>query len=157
MGGKWQGAIDTTCADPAKFSKGVQDWCAWLQYNMPGPNGVNALDKIPVDNSGKKVPLYIAQGLDDKIIWCVDTEGQVQGANCLSDQLYHSYEEEYCDGSGYLYADFYPGASHLSLPGAVASNSPSGTYTGSPLDTFVRGAMKGSLSPQCHADDAGGE
>jgi Secretory lipase len=157
VGGKWQGAIDITCADPAKFSKGVQDWCAWLQYNMPGPNGVNGLTKIPVDNSGKKVPIYIAQGLDDKIIWCVDTEGEVQGANCLSDQLYHSYEQEYCDGSGYLYADYYPGASHLSLPGEVASNSPSGTYTGSPLDTFVRGAMKGSLSPRCHADDAGGE
>ena len=155
--GKWQGAIDATCADPSKFSKGVQDWCAWLQYNMPGPNGVNGLTKIPVDNNGKKVPIYIAQGLDDKIIWCVDTEAEVQGANCLSDQLYHSYEQEYCDGSGYLYADYYPGASHLSLPGEVASNSPSGTYNGSPLDTFVRGAMKGSLSPQCHADDAGGE
>lgn len=157
VSGKWQGAIDATCADPMKFSKGVQDWCAWLQYNMPGPNGVNGFTKVPLDSSGRKVPVYIAQGLDDRIIWCVDTQGQVQGANCLSDQLYHSYEKEYCDGSGYLYADYYPGASHLSLPGAVASNSPSGTYNGSPLDTFVRGAMKGSLRPQCHADDAGGE
>jgi pimeloyl-ACP methyl ester carboxylesterase len=155
--GKWQGAIDATCADPTKFSKGVQDWCAWLQYNMPGPNGMNDFTKIPLDNSGRKVPVYIAQGLNDRIIWCVDTQGQVQGANCLSDQLYHSYEKEYCDGSGYLYADYYPGASHLSLPGAVASNSPSKTYNGSPLDRFVRGAMTGSLSPQCHADDAGGE
>lgn len=157
VNGKWQGAIDATCANPSRYSQGVQDWCAWLQYNMPGPNGVNEFTKIPLDNSGRKVPVYIAQGLNDRIIWCVDRQGQVQGANCLSDQLYHSFEGEYCDGSGYLYADYYAGATHLSLPGAVASNSPSGTYNGSPLDTFVRGAMKGSLSAQCHADDAGGE
>ena len=154
--GSWKGGIDATCDDPSSQPQAFQDWCAWLQFNMPGPNGVNPYSKIPVDNSGDKVPVYIAQGLNDRIIWCVDTEGQVQGTRCLTDQLFHSFEDEYCDGSGYLQADYFPGASHLSLPGAAATNPSTGDFDGSPLEEFIGGAMNGTLAPQCIADDADG-
>mgnify|MGYP003337812566 CR=1 FL=1 len=151
-GGVWTGGIDATCASPKKYSQAVQDWCAWLQYNMPGPYGVNNFAKLPLDNKGNKVPILLAQGLDDRIIWCVDTQGQVQGANCLTDQFFHSLKPGYCDGSGYLNAAYFPGVSHLGIPAAIATKPNTTTYNGSPLDLFMHGAMKGNLAPGCSAD-----
>lgn len=152
VGGNWVGGIDSTCANPGQFSQGVQDWCSWLQFNMPGPYGENPYAKLPRDNDGRKVPTYLAQGRTDRIIWCVDVQGRVQGANCLTDQYFHSLKDAYCDGTGYLEVDYFPGVTHLSVPGAAATNPDDGTYNGSPLDKFIRGAMKGNLTPMCSAD-----
>ncbi|MFM9134055.1 MAG: lipase family protein [bacterium] len=152
VAGTWQGGIDATCNDPSSQPQAIRDWCAWLQFNMPGPNGVNPYSKLPRDNDGRKVPIYIAQGRADTIIWCVDGNGKVQGTNCLTDQLFHSLEPAYCDGTGYLEVDYFPKVGHLDIPNAAAKNPATGAYQGSPLDTFVRGAMGRSLSPMCSAD-----
>lgn len=150
--GTWKGGIDATCDNPGAYSGAIQQWCAWLQFNMPGPNGVNPYSKLPRDNAGKKVPLYIAQGTNDRIIWCVADNGKVRGTNCLTDQLFHSYERDYCDGSGYLNVDYFANVDHFQVPGAAASNPANGTFSGSPLDVFMRGAVKGSLAPKCSID-----
>ncbi len=150
--GTWQGAFDATCDNPSGYAQSVRDWCAWLQFNMPGPNGVNSYSKLPRDNDGAKVPIYLAQGRNDKIIWCVDNQGKVQGTDCLTDQLFHSLEGAYCDGTGYLEVDYFPRATHLNVPNAAAQDPTTGTYNGSPVDEFVRGAMGGLLKPMCSAD-----
>lgn len=150
--GSWKGGIDKTCDNPGKFPNAIQQWCAWLQFNMPGPNGINPYSKLPRDNSGKKVPIYIAQGTNDRIIWCVAEGGMVRGTNCLTDQLFHSYEGSYCDGTGYLDVDYFANVDHFQVPAAASTNPANGTYNGSPLDVFVRGAMKGNLSPKCSID-----
>ena len=150
--GAWQGGIDTTCASPGGQPQAIQDWCAWLQFNMPGPYGVNPYPKRPRANDGTKVPMYLAQGTNDRIIWCVDNQGAVQGANCLTDQYFHSLKDSYCDGTGHLQVDYFPGDSHFDVPGSAATNPTNGSYNGSPLDTFVRGAMKGTLTPMCSVD-----
>lgn len=152
VGGSWQGAFDATCDNPSGYAQSVRDWCAWLQFHMPGPNGVNPYPKIPRDSAGKKVPIYLAQGRNDRIIWCVDNQGKVQGTDCLTDQLFHSLEDTYCDGSGYLEADYFPGATHLNIPNAAATKSGTQSYIGSPVDNFVSGAMEGTLRPMCSAD-----
>jgi len=151
-GGSWQGAFDSTCADPGGYAQSVRDWCAWLQFHMPGPYGVNPYSKIPRDNDGKKVPMYLAQGRKDRIIWCVDNNGKVQATDCLTDQLFHSLKDTYCDGTGYLEVDYFPGVTHMSVPNAAATRAGSKDYSGSPLDLFVTGAMKGTLKPMCSAD-----
>lgn len=149
--GFWRGGIDKTCDNPGSFSNTIQEWCAWLQFNMPGPNGINPYPKLPRDNSGNKVPIYVAQGTNDRIIWCV-ADDKVRGTNCLTDQLFHSYEDDYCDGTGYLNVDYFADVDHFEVPAAASTNPANGTYNGSPLDIFVRGAMKGSLSPKCSID-----
>lgn len=150
--GTWQGGIDSTCANANTQPQAIQDWCAWLQFNMPGPYGVNPYPKRPRASDGTKVPIYLAQGTNDRIIWCVDSEGAVQGANCLTDQYFHSLKDSYCDGTGHLEVDYFPGDSHFDVPGSAAANPATGSYTGSPLDTFVHGAMTGTLAPMCSVD-----
>ncbi|MGI9197221.1 MAG: lipase family protein [Candidatus Nanopelagicales bacterium] len=152
VNGTWVGAIDATCANPGRFPPAIQDWCAWLQFNMPGPYGVNPYPKLPRANDGTKVPVYIAQGRNDRIIWCVDDKGTVQGSHCLTDQFFHSMKDAYCDGSGHLQVDYFPDVTHLGVPNSAATNPVTGTYTGSPLDLFISGAMKGKLPAMCSAD-----
>ena len=147
--GQWNGAIDTTCANPTKYSKSVQNWCAWLQFNMPGPNGVNNYSKVPLDNTGKQVPIYLAQGRADRIIWCVDNDGMVSGANCLSAQYVQSMNSAYCDGAGYLETDYFDGIGHLQVPGAAAMNPDTKAYDGSPLEGFITSAFRGSAVSGC--------
>lgn len=151
-GGLWKGGIDATCAAPEAQPAAFAEWCRWLQFNMPGPNGVNPYPKLPRDNAGVTVPLYIAQGRDDRIIWCVDGAGPVQGANCLTAQYAQSIRGDYCDGVDYLEIDYFPGVGHLAVPGAAATNPSGSGYRGSPLDRFVQGAMTGSLGPRCSVD-----
>ena len=45
--GSWQGGIDSTCAQPDQQPTAFADWCRWLQFNMPGPYGVNPYPKVP--------------------------------------------------------------------------------------------------------------
>ena len=150
--GTWQGGIDATCDKLNSQTPVVQEWCQWLQFNMPGPNGVNPYPELALDSSGDKVPMLLAQGLNDRIMWCVDESGPVSGTNCLTDQFFHSLEPSYCNGTGYLNAKYFPNIDHFGIPAAIATNPATSSYNGSPLDNFVRGAMKGSLKPMCSAD-----
>ena len=148
--GEWVAGIDSTCANSADAAQAIQDWCSWLQFNMPGPYGVNNYAKVPLDNSGHKVPMYLAQGRDDHIMWCVDSVLMVTGPNCLTAQYYSSMMPQYCIGGGHMDVDYFQGISHMTVPGAAATNPKTGNYSGSPLDDFVAGAMAGSLTKWCH-------
>lgn len=150
--GTWQGGIDSTCDKMNTQTPVIREWCQWLQFNMPGPNGVNPYPDLPLDSSGNKVPMLLAQGLNDRIMWCVDDSGPVSGTNCLTDQFFHSVEPFYCKGTGYLDADYFPGVDHFGVPAAIATNPSNSSYNGSALDVFVRGAMQGNLAPKCSAD-----
>jgi hypothetical protein len=147
--GQWTGAIDKTCANPPGSAQAVQDWCAWMQFHTPGPYGVNPYSKVPVDNSGAKVPVYLAQGRNDRIIWCVDALGPVSARNCLTAQLYGSMKAEYCPRSAHLDADYFAGIDHLQVPAAAATNPKTKAYAGSPLEQFVSGAIAGTLPRTC--------
>lgn len=147
--GRWRGAIDQTCAAPGDYPQDVQDWCAWMQFNMPGPYGVNPYSKVPADNSGAKVPVYLAQGRNDRIIWCVDALGPVSPRNCLTAQLYGSMQAEYCPREVHLDADYFAGIDHLQVPAAAATNPKTKAYAGSPLEQFVSGAIAGTLPRTC--------
>mgnify|MGYP006268234515 CR=1 FL=1 len=150
--GTWEGGIDSTCASPPAQPAAFGEWCKWLQFNMPGPYGVNAYPKLPRNSAGEIAPLFIAQGANDHIIWCVDTTGAVQGANCLTAQYTHSVHESYCDGGHYLNVQYYPGVGHMDIPGAAARVVGGTTYAGSQLQQFVDGAMSGTLGTRCTVD-----
>jgi hypothetical protein len=147
--GRWTGAIDQTCANPGAYSQAVQDWCAWMQFNLPGPYGVNPYAKVPVDNSGAAVPVYLAQGRNDRIIWCVDDLGPVGQRHCLTAQLYGSFKDEYCPRTAHLDVDYFAGIDHLRVPAAAATNPRTKAYAGSPLDRFISGAISGTLPRTC--------
>ena len=147
--GRWVGGIDATCANSSGFSQGVQDWCAWLQFNMPGPYGVNSYSKVPLDNDGKKVPVYLAQGRNDRVMWCVSPLGIVTGAACLTAQFRRSLVPGYCLGQGHLQTDYVARTNHLALPAAISANPATGDYEGSPLDEFMDGALDRSLPNTC--------
>ena len=149
---KWQGAIDATCATRTQQPPAFDAWCQWLQFNMPGPNGVNPYPKLPLDSTGGLAPMLLAQGRDDKIIWCVDPSGAVQGTNCLTAQYAQSVRRAYCGGEGSLAVQYFPGVGHLQVPGAVASMPGGDSYAGSPLDDFVQGAIAHTLEPGCDTD-----
>lgn len=150
--GAWQGGIDATCAAPDQQPADFAEWCRWLQFNMPGPYGVNPYPKLPYDSAGNLVPLMIAQGSNDRIIWCVDSSGAVQGRNCLSAQYIHALHDTYCDGAHYLDAEYYPDISHMEIPSAAARVPGGTTYTGSQLQQFVSGAIGGTLGTRCTVD-----
>ena len=147
--GRWTGAIDQTCADPSGTSQAAQDWCAWMQFHMPGPYGVNDYSKVPVDNSGETVPVYLAQGRDDRIIWCVDGTGPVGQRSCLTAQFYASMKSSYCPRQQSLDVDYFAGINHLQVPAAAATNRRTGAYAGSPVDRFMTGAIAGTLPRTC--------
>lgn len=152
VGLKWQGGIDDTCGALNQQAPAFREWCRWLQWNMPGPYGVNPYPKYPRDSAGDTVPMYLAQGRNDKIIWCVDDSGAVQATNCLTAQYTRSIADEYCDGDDYLEVDYFPGVSHLGVPAAAATNRATNAFAGSPLDRFVTGAISGTLAPRCSVD-----
>jgi len=95
------------------------------------------------------VPVYLAQGRNDRIIWCVDALGPVSPRNCLTAQLYGSMKTEYCPRSGSLDVDYFAGIDHLKVPDAAATNPKTGAYAGSPLEQFVSGAVAGTLPRTC--------
>ena len=146
---QWTGGIDATCANLNDDPGTIREWCQWLQFNMPGPNGVNPYAKVPRNNGGNEVPVYIAQGRNDRIMWCVDDSGKVSDGNCLSAQFYQSMADRYCDGDGYLRADYFADVTHFTAPGAAAVNPDTDAYAGSPLSDFVEGALSGSLPRTC--------
>jgi hypothetical protein len=82
----------------------------------------------------------------------VDSQGAIQGQNCLTAQYTRSVRDAYCDAEHYLEVDYFPDVNHFEVPGAAARVTGGTTYSGSPLDAFVRGAMTGTLGTKCSVD-----
>jgi hypothetical protein len=146
----WSSAIDRTCRQTKGVSKEARNICAWLRFNNAGPNGVNPFPKIPTNNLGSVVPMYLAHGLNDSTVWCVDDEGPVEARNCLTAQFYESVAPEYCAGQGHLRVDYFPGISHGDIYRRNFTNLATGAfYDGSPFQEFVEGAVAGTLPRTC--------
>jgi hypothetical protein len=126
-----------------------------MQFHMPGPYGVNPYSKVPLDNSGATVPVYLAQGRNDRIIWCVDPVGPVGQRSCLTAQFFASMKSSYCPRQQSLDVDYFAGINHLQVPAAAATNRKTGAYAGSPVDLFMKGAIAGSLPRTCTVHNLG--
>ncbi len=151
--GRWQGALDTTCLDPATGAA-LQAWCTWLAYNQPGPDGRNPFAKIPLRADGSYADVLLAQGMADTIVYCRSPGSAVPtGVDCLSRQYYDSLAPA-CSTAGVrltLFAERPRSpASHTSVAGQIADNG-RGRFAGSPLATFLDAAFRGSLKPGCRA------
>ena len=165
----FKGGADHTCATTT--DDGLQAWCDWIRWNLPGPDGVNPFPKLP-ERDGKPVPLLIGQGMDDVVIHCQPTEGADDAAvpaaaDCMSVALYDSLRTGgYCPAGGdrgHLQLALYrkdgsaSPAGHLTIPGqisAVGSGKSSAdlTFTGSPMERFMSGAFDGTLPNGCTAE-----
>lgn len=149
-GGSWKSAFDTTCARGSGVPKGARNICAWLQFNTVGPNGVNPYPKYARNNAGELVPIHLIHGRDDRTIWCVDDAGVVEPRNCLTAQFYDSIAPAYCQGEAYLHVDYMAGVGHGGVYWQSLTNRETGSwYFGSPFETFVSGALNGTLPKTC--------
>ncbi len=166
----FKGGTDVACATAE--GNDLADWCDWIRWNLPGPNGVNPFPKVP-EHEGEPVPMLIGQGMDDVVIHCQPTEGAGEAAvpaaaDCMSVALYDSLridEQGYCPASGdrgHLQLALFrkDGASspagHLQIPAqisAVGSGKAASdlSFVGSPMDRFMTGAFDGTLDPGCSA------
>jgi hypothetical protein len=163
----FKGGVDRTCAT-TKDSELVR-WCDWIRWNIPGPLGENPYAKVPVVG-GRPVPVLIAQGSNDDIIHCMPTGSSKRvpaASDCMAKALYDSLATAaYCKAgekpAGHLEMDvlrkeaFRSPATHLSLPGQIASASQrkdkSGLrFAGSRLQRFMDGAFGGTLAAGCRA------
>lgn len=110
--------IDSTCANPGT-GQNLQ-WCKSLWFQMPGPYGRNDYDKTP-QYQGQDVPVFLAQGTRDNIIWCMPPDqAQVAAEDCLTKQVMQSVE-----GNAAWTAKYYKDANHFqvmvdSLPDSMA-------------------------------------
>lgn len=170
--GYTKGYLDQTCA--TSTDAGIQQWCRWLRYNQPGPNGQNPFDKIPRNESGP-VPVYVMQGEADNILYCMPADpSNPLAKECLAKQFYESMKPAYCPSrgpaSGSLQLNLWPKqvsstlnhpASHMSIPGQSAapvsfagkvSVDPNLTFTDSPLYAFMTSAFTNpsALPRGCH-------
>jgi hypothetical protein len=164
----FKGGTDRTCASTT--DKGIQSWCTWIRWNLPGPDGVNPFPKLP-EQDGRPVPVLIGQGMDDVVIHCQQPEGAGPSAvpaasDCMSVALFDSLRDGgYCPAGGshghLELALFRPDgaaspAGHLSIPGqisAVGSGKSTAdlTFTGSPMERFMSGAFDRTLPDGCQA------
>jgi len=162
--GQYVGRFDKTCI--STHNSAIKAWCSWMQFNTPGPNGTNKFDKIPKNQAGQPVGVFIAQGMNDNVIHCISpTNGQVPTQkNCLSAQYYASMVPKYCPAGGSVgHLEFntwqmFKGslvkagspATHMAIPGQAADNG-SGGFAGSKLDTFMNNAFAHTLTNGCTA------
>lgn len=153
--GVWQGQLDETCLnDPDR--KGLQKWCRWLEYNMPGPEGRNPFPKLPRKADGSYAPLLIAQGMDDTLIYCQSDGFAVPAArDCMSRQLYDNFRSAgICRSTGaqlqLLAKTPTSPAGHLTTLYQIADNG-NAAYSGSPADTFLSQAFAGNVDKGCSA------
>jgi hypothetical protein len=162
------GGVDEACATTT--DAGLEAWCAWIRWNLPGPLGEHPFPKVAT-RDGAPVPVLIAQGANDEIIHCVPADGADPSdvpapADCMNSALFDTLRDEaYCPTGGdrgYLRLSLFradgPGspASHLSIPGQIAAvgsstSSSDLSFPGSPLDRFMTGAFDGRLEPGCSA------
>ncbi len=156
------GNFDRACnSNPASALK---DWCAWLTYNIPGPLGRSEMSKLPIQD-GELVPIYIADGMNDQIIYCKPPSSTPDAApdakHCMSTALYESLgAAAYCPpgqaARGYLQFDLFreqktvTPAGHFSVPGnASAADLEDPAFEGSPVQQFMDAAFARTLVPQC--------
>ena len=164
----FKGGSDRACATTT--DGGLEAWCSWIRWNLPGPDGVNPFPKVP-ERDGRPVPVLIGQGMDDVVIHCQPTEGAAPAAvpaaaDCMSVALFDSLKADaYCPAggdAGHLELALFrkdgaaSPAGHLQIPGqisAVGSGKSSAdlTFTGSPMERFMTGAFDGTLPNGCSA------
>lgn len=153
--GVWQGQLDRTCLEDTG-RKGLQKWCRWLEYNMPGPEGINPFPKLPRKADGSYAPILIGQGMDDTLIYCQDDGLSIPAArDCMSRQLYDDFKAAgVCRSTGVSLDLVAVGptspASHLSTMYQLADNG-SAAYSGSRMDTFINKAFAGKVKSGCSA------
>ena len=171
----FKGGVDRACAtrDPERSDDGgLGDWCRWIRWNLPGPDGVNPFPKVP-EQDGAPVPMLIGQGMDDQVIHCRPADGTPDAdvpaaADCMSVALYESLrtaDDGYCPATGdrgHLELALYrkdgsaSPAGHLPIPGQISAAG-SGkaaadlTFTGSPMERFMTGAFDRTLGTGCTA------
>ena len=166
VGEYFGGGVDRSCA--SDDDAGLQRWCDWIRWNLPGPLGQNPFPKVPESN-GEPVPLLMAQGTDDEVIHCISPSDLPAAdlppaTDCTSRALFQDYAERaYCpDGEerGHLELDLFrpeslrSPASHFSIPGQMAARSQGRsssdlTFDGSPTQRFMAGAFERNLEPGC--------
>ncbi len=152
-GGQWVGQLDKTCLDPAT-PQAQLNWCTWLAYNQPGPNGSNPFSKFPLRANGTQAPILIAEGMADNVIYCMNSGTSLPtGADCMAVQLYESLAAA-CAATKVqldLYAETPTSpATHLSTTFQLA-DAGGGKYRGSRMDTFLNAAFSGKVTPGCSA------
>lgn len=153
--GVWQGRLDRTCLDDAT-AKGLQKWCRWLAYNMPGPEGINPFNKIPRKADGSYAPILIGQGMNDTLIYCQNPGTTVPApGDCMARQLYDSFKTSKICRATSIQLDLFAltptsPASHLSTTHQLADNG-SAAYAGSPMDKFLKDAFAGKVRTGCAA------
>lgn len=153
--GVWQGRLDRTCLNDST-AKGLQKWCRWLAYNMPGPEGVNPFNKIPRKADGSYAPVLIGQGMNDTLIYCQNPGTSVPApGDCMARQLYDSLHTNKICRSTRIQLDLFAftpqsPASHLSTTHQLADNGHA-AYAGSPMDTFLKNAFAGNVRSGCSA------
>jgi hypothetical protein len=154
--GRWQGALDRTCLDPAGNAS-LQSWCTWLAYNQPGPDGINPFPKIPLRTDGSYADVLIAQGMADNIVYCQRPGTAVPtGVDCLSRQYFDSLAAA-CSTASVTLELFAKRtrspATHTSVAGQIADNGKA-RFQGSALATFFNRAFTDRLKPGCRAQVA---
>ena len=151
--GTWQGQLDSTCLNPATPAA-QQNWCTWLAYNQPGPDGINPFSKYPLRANGKNAPVLIAEGMADETIYCQSPSTDLPTpANCMARQLYDSMMPA-CSTTG-IQLDLFAKtakspADHLSTTFQLADGG-GGKYKGSRMDTFLNAAFKNKVKTGCTA------
>ena len=162
----FKAAFDTTCATTS--DTGIQAWCSWMTWNLPGPLGTNPFPKAPSVN-GTLVPLFLAQGTDDTIVHCVSPQGSMMtsvplASDCTSRAIYDAYAAtEYCPASGaqgHLELNMVrknglqSPASHFSIPGEISAKGLTKStsdlvFEGSPLQKFMTAAFAKTTTSGC--------
>jgi hypothetical protein len=165
------GSVDSSTSEGAATAVGGMDaWCRWIRWNMPGPLGDNPFPRAPLVD-GRPVPVLIGQGTDDEVIHCQAPSDlaadEVPGpADCMSRALYDSLRTDvYCPGGsqeGHLQLDLFrpvalqSPASHFSIPGEMSArrigrSSEDLRFEGSRVQEFMTGAFDRTLDPGCSA------
>ena len=156
----FKAAFDKTCATTR--TGGIADWCEWLRWNLPGPNGLNPYPKIAMFE-GAPVPTVIGQGMNDTVIHCVGGSKVPLPQDCMAVALYESLVPNYCptgDSEYYLRLHLYQKkavrspATHLSLPGQMAAKGTGWSkadlsFDGSVWQQYLSAAFDDSLTTGC--------
>lgn len=151
--GQWLGQLDKTCLDPAT-PQAQKNWCEWLAYQQPGPNGSNPFSKYPLRANGQKAPVLIAEGMDDNIIYCQNPGTSMPSpTDCMAVQLYESMAPACTETKVQL--DLFAKtpsspADHLSTTFQLADGG-GGKYKGSRMDSFLKSAFTNKITAGCSA------
>ena len=156
-------------AEDGRLRSGMDAWCDWIRWNMPGPLGDNPFPDAPAVD-GRLVPVLIGQGTADEVIHCRTPPGpatEVPGpADCMSTALFESLRDDlYCpDGGaqGHLHLDLFRAvplqspATHFSIPGEMSARKIGRSqedlrFEDSRVQEFMTGAFDGTLDAGCSA------